>query len=193
MKIITFERFLLVPKPEFDPYSQRLARDVRNSLGHWFVHGLMSQQPDPAGDALSRLNVAALPESHQDWVRRKVRLYRQLAQHIPVGTATSPLELGLELWREGLFFEAHEAFEEAWQSADGDRSLAFKALVQAVGSCIHARRGADGPAKSLAAKAARGLKQYGRSLPEIPWLPQLIAEMQNHGPVEIGAYPWGSN
>ena len=177
---------------EFDPYSQRLARDVRNTLGHWFVHGLMDGAPDPAGLALARLDIKDLPQSHRQWVAEQMDMYRGFAVKHPDAAQASPLELGLELWRWGLFFEAHEALEEAWQSSEGDRRLAFKALVQAVGSCIHARRGAAGPAASLAAKAAEGLEQYGHSLPELAWLPQLVQELKTNGPVEIGRFAWGA-
>ncbi len=178
---------------EFDPYSQRLARDIRNTMGHWFVHGLMDGDPDPAGLALARLEMKSLPQSHRQWVEGQMDIYRRFAENNPAAAQASPLDLGLDLWRWGLFFEAHEALERAWQSAEGDRRLAFKALVQAVGSCIHARRGAFGPAASLAAKAADGLARYGHSLPEVAWLPRLARELENNGPIDIGNFAWSTS
>lgn len=176
---------------DFDPYSQRLARDVRNTLGHSFVHGLMHDTPDPAHYALDQLKPNDLPQAHQRWIDSKVEQYRRFVRDF--GSAKSnvpPLILGLDLWRAGLFFEAHEAIEEAWQSATGDRRLALKALVQAIGACIHARRGAAGPAASLAAKAAANLEQYGHSLAEVPWLTQLVARLRQPEPLEICNKPW---
>lgn len=40
------------------------------------------------------------------------------------------LEQGERLFNAGRYFEAHEAFEEAWRSAAGEKKLACQALAQ---------------------------------------------------------------
>ncbi|MHB8510023.1 MAG: DUF309 domain-containing protein [Candidatus Dormibacteria bacterium] len=51
------------------------------------------------------------------------------------------LERGVELFNEGAFWEAHEAWEEAWMPfRHEDGSNFFKGLIQVAAGCFHYRR-----------------------------------------------------
>lgn len=52
------------------------------------------------------------------------------------------LERGVELFNAGLYWEAHEAWEEAWMpDRHGlDRGF-YKGLIQVAAGCLHYRRG----------------------------------------------------
>lgn len=162
---------------EFDPYATRLARDIRNTLANDFVHGLLAGQRDAAAEAARRLLAADPPPSHAAWIAQRLELYRRAEGQLAGAAHLPSLELGLALWRRGLFFEAHEALEQAWQTSSGPRRRALKALVQAVGSCVHAQRGATAVAASLARKAGQGLLDHGQALDELPWLAELAARL----------------
>ena len=51
------------------------------------------------------------------------------------------LEEGLASARAGRYFEAHEAFEDAWRAATGPRKALLRALVHACVALEHRRRG----------------------------------------------------
>jgi len=67
---------------------------------------------------------------------------------------------GLALARAGAFFEAHEAFEEAWRAcADGERDF-FQGLVHVVVSAYQRERGRPVAAERQRMKAIRRLAPY---------------------------------
>jgi uncharacterized protein len=51
------------------------------------------------------------------------------------------LERGLELMREGAYFEAHEALEDAWRAADPHEKDFFQGLVHVTVAWYQAGRG----------------------------------------------------
>jgi predicted metal-dependent hydrolase len=75
-------------------------------------------------------------------------------------TVSAEYKRGLELTRQGAFFEAHEAFENAWRAAaPGDRDF-FQGLVHAVVSAYQAGRGRTIGAERQRLKALRRLGPY---------------------------------
>jgi len=67
---------------------------------------------------------------------------------------------GLELARAGAFFEAHEAFEEAWRACtDAERDF-FQGLVHVVVSAYQRERGRPVAAERQRVKAIRRLTPY---------------------------------
>lgn len=48
---------------------------------------------------------------------------------------------GLDLFNEGEWFEAHEAWEDAWRLASGERKRFYQGLIQAAVTLEHLRRG----------------------------------------------------
>jgi predicted metal-dependent hydrolase len=70
------------------------------------------------------------------------------------------LERGLELMREGAYFEAHEALEDAWRAADRAEKDFFQGLVHVTVAWYQAGRGNRvGCARQLA-KAERRLAPF---------------------------------
>lgn len=63
------------------------------------------------------------------------------------------LTLGIEHFDRGAYFEAHEAWEEAWRRASGEDAAFFRGLVQAAAACLHASRGNRHGAMTLLRKA----------------------------------------
>jgi predicted metal-dependent hydrolase len=75
-------------------------------------------------------------------------------------TVETAYQHGLELARNGRFFEAHEAFETAWRAcAPGERDF-FQGLVHVVVSAYQGGRGRVVAQERQRAKALRRLAAY---------------------------------
>jgi predicted metal-dependent hydrolase len=78
-------------------------------------------------------------------------------------TVAASYKRGLELGRSGAFFEAHEAFEEAWRAcADEERDF-FQGLVHVVVSAYQRERGRAVAEERQRVKALRRLERYAPS------------------------------
>jgi hypothetical protein len=77
-----------------------------------------------------------------------------------VSTVDGSYQHGLELARDGRFFDAHEAFETAWRAcADPDRDF-FQGLVHVVVSAYQRGRNRPVAAERQRLKALRRLAAY---------------------------------
>ena len=75
-------------------------------------------------------------------------------------TVAGRYESGLQLARAGRYFEAHEAFEDAWRACpDAERDF-FQGLVHVVVSSYQAGRGRPVAAERQRAKALHRLASY---------------------------------
>ena len=75
-------------------------------------------------------------------------------------TVTGGYQLGLELARDGRFFEAHEAFEAAWRACEPDERDFFQGLVHVVVSSYQSGRGRPVAAERQRAKALTRLAPF---------------------------------
>jgi predicted metal-dependent hydrolase len=75
-------------------------------------------------------------------------------------TVAEHYQRGLELAREGSWFEAHEAFEIAWRAAEPAERDFFQGLVHVVVCAYQAGRGRPVAEASQRAKALRRLAPY---------------------------------
>lgn len=67
------------------------------------------------------------------------------------------LARGAAHFDRGEYFEAHEAWEEAWRDASGLAVPFFRGLVQAAAACLHASRRNRHGAETLLRKARQHL------------------------------------
>jgi uncharacterized protein len=75
-------------------------------------------------------------------------------------TVTASYKRGLALARAGAFFEAHEAFEEAWRVCGQAERDFFQGLVHVVVSAYQASRGRPVARERQRVKALRRLAPY---------------------------------
>ena len=68
---------------------------------------------------------------------------------------------GLEEFRAGRFFDAHEEWEKLWLEAAGDEKLFLQALIQVAAACYHLTRGNAAPGTRLLSLAERKLANFG--------------------------------
>jgi len=66
------------------------------------------------------------------------------------GAAAHPLwGKGLEEFRAGRFFEAHEEWERLWKAASGEDRRFLQGLIQLAAALVHLERGRTAPAMRL--------------------------------------------
>jgi predicted metal-dependent hydrolase len=75
-------------------------------------------------------------------------------------TVDASYKRGLELGRAGAWFEAHEAFEDAWRSSAGEERDFFQGLVHVVVSAYQRERGKPVAAESQRQKGLRRLTSF---------------------------------
>src|SRR5947208_8451445 len=75
-------------------------------------------------------------------------------------TVTAAYKRGLALGRAGAYFEAHEAFEEAWRACAAEDRDFYQGLVHVVVSAYQQRRGRPVAEERQRVKALRRLARY---------------------------------
>lgn len=77
------------------------------------------------------------------------------------------LERGRLLFNAGQYFEAHEAWEQAWLVEAGDMRLLLQGLIQIAGGCHKARQGQAAGCARLIGAGLEKLERAGTLAPEI--------------------------
>jgi len=85
---------------------------------------------------------------------------RPLTEEHDVDTVEEALEVGIALWNEQRFFEAHECLESVWHaSPEADQDL-WQGVIQVAVAAVHVQRGNPVGAAKLAQRAADRLASY---------------------------------
>ena len=163
----------------FDPYRDRLARDIRNGLSSALVQEITGE----AAGSLSRQAEVWLAKApgplYQTYVQSRMGLYGRALDEIRAHQMVDTRYQAICLWNLGLFFEMHELLETIWlQSRNPERS-ALKGLIQAAGVYVHVQRGKEIAAQGLANRAVRHLLQGRRCLAFIANLDEIIEALSS--------------
>ncbi len=162
----------------FDPFADRLARDIRNSLSTAMVASLQRGNRGDFRDCCRRWLRRDPPLPHRRYIEQRSLAFEALFADVRTARTTDPLLLAVRLWNAGLFFEVHEVVEKCWQNASGKRRTALKGLVQAAGSYVHREAGHVRAAQRLAEKAAAHLGASHEALGEIANIKELVSCLQ---------------
>lgn len=150
--------------PGFDPFTDRLARDIRNSLSTALVAGLES------GGIAGVMETAAdwlgqdLAPQYQAYIVHCKKCYQAVIETIKAQKVNDPYGQAIILWNRSLFFELHELLETVWQKAPEPLHTALKGLIQAAGAYVHRQRNHCTGAEALAQKARRNLRSAATAL-----------------------------
>lgn len=102
----------------------------------------------------------ANPEDVAGELERRGFLLREGAARFRGGA--SPLfAKGLEEFRAGRYFEAHEEWELLWKESTGDDKVFLQGLIQLAAALVHVGRGNPAPGKRLLALAKAKLDRFG--------------------------------
>jgi len=140
----------------FDPFRDRLSRDIRNQLSESLLVCLRERRLAPAQATADRFLAAAPGPEQAAYISTRLARYARFLELAETGP-TDVLWQGLALWDLGLHFEVHEILEHAWLRAHGEEKALLQAMIRAAGVYIKGEYGfADGVGK-LAAKALPAL------------------------------------
>ncbi len=168
---------------KFDPYSDRLARDIRNSLSSALVQEITWDAAGSLSTAADVWLAKAPAPIYQSYIKDRLVLYRRALDQIRDGQIEDTRQQAICLWNLDLFFEMHELLETIWhQSRDPERS-ALKGWIQAAGVYVHFQRGKQDAARGLAKRAVKHLQNGYSCLGFITNLDELIAAITD--PAEV--------
>lgn len=136
----------------FDPFQDRLSRDIRNQLSESIIPCLRTMDLAPARQVAERF-LALQPGPEQvAYIEQRLIGYAHFLERVSAGPE-DVLWQGLVLWDLGLHFEVHEILEYAWHRCQGEEKLLLQAMIRAAGVYIKADYGYAEAAAKLAAKA----------------------------------------
>lgn len=145
------------PIERFDPFNDRLCRNVRNALSEAFKSAVEEKDLHPVGCVAQLFFDQTLPACVSDYIHQRVATYEAVLAELDAKAITDPLDIALVIWHRRLFFETHEFLEPYWLVASGDEKRLLQALIRAAGMYVHLEQGNLAAAKRIAAKAIDGL------------------------------------
>lgn len=140
----------------FEPFQDRRSRDIRNSLSSSLAQAIAEGNPVIVEHMAASLLVDDPDYPYNDYIDNRLARYRQALPCIAEGS-TDPLQQGLILWDQQLFFEMHEVLEHAWYHAQGKRKLLLQAMIRAAGVYVKLEFGYSRQAAKMAEKALKVL------------------------------------
>ena len=164
---------------KFDPFNNRLARDIRNGLSKSFLGALAERDVSLYKRRAAEYLKQDLEQVYQMYVETRLGKYDEVFVAIEQGRIDDKLRQAEILWEQGLFFEMHELLENIWNSAEGNERKALQGLIRAAGMKIHAENGNTGAAVAMGRKAQTDLQLYGRALNSFNRLESILAEVTN--------------
>jgi hypothetical protein len=148
----------LQPGSAFDPFRDRLSRDIRNDLSAAFARSLAGGGPEGVEAACAGLLRRDLGTSYRKYVEDRRERFRQAVTAIRE-CPDDPIRHGLILWDLRLFFEMHEVLEHAWMHAEGGRKRLLQSLIRAAGVYEKLAYGYAAEARKMALKACAVLEK----------------------------------
>ena len=170
-------------KPEtaekFNPFADRTARDIRNTLSEALAAALATGDPAEYLAAARRWRSKNLSPHHIRYIDIRLQRYDLVFNTIRADRIDDPLHQAVVIWNQGLFFEVHDHLEAIWQRASGDERQALKGLIKAAGVYVHLEQHRLTAARSLAMKAYDLLRQYPHCLAFIANYETLLGKLKN--------------
>jgi hypothetical protein len=163
----------------FDPFNNRLARDIRNTLSEAFVDALTALDKSDYQNIAQKWLAGNLDDVYAAYIQDRLERYAQVFERINADGIHDAKIRMLVIWNHGLFFEVHDHLERLWQQTSGDERQALKGLIQAAGVYIHLEFHHRQAAARLAIKASDRIQKYADRLTFIDDLNLLSDKLQN--------------
>lgn len=165
----------------FDPFEDRLSRDIRNVLSKAFMESLNKKSMVPVEAAAERFLKMGIADFYHAYIKDRLQKYNASFAAI-VDKGEDVIRNSLVMWDQELFFEVHELLEEAWHEATGPRKEILQGLIRAAGVYVHLSRGNIKGAEKMAFKAIDALKTYRNDVPEYVDLDKIFASLDRLDP-----------
>jgi hypothetical protein len=166
----------------FDPFRDRLSRDIRNDLSRCFGQSLAAGSLSPVEELSAFLLKRDLQRCYREYVESRLELYRRAFDRVRK-SGQDPIRTGLILWDLRLFFEMHEVLEQAWHHSEGGLKMLLQSLIRAAGVYIKLEHGYHRQAAKLAEKACAVLEKHSDALRDYFAPEALIAALRSLNPV----------
>ncbi|MGA7877108.1 MAG: DUF309 domain-containing protein [Desulfoferrobacter sp.] len=150
---------------EFDPFANRLARDIRNELSSAFVRALQEADTAPFEDVSAAYMKLDLAPPYRNYIEKRTEKYQEVFSEIQKNRIEDPFAQAMALWDKGLLFEVHERLEVFWKEESAEVQQAIKGIIKAVAAHVHMQYGHTDAALRLAQKANASLRSHGKALP----------------------------
>ena len=164
---------------DFDPFNDRLSRDIRNTLSEAFVDALARRQPFEYQAAAKKWLTEKLAAGYVNYIKDRLHRYDIVLEKIIVFRLNDARLQSLVLWNYGLFFEFHDHLERIWQKTTGDEHQAIKGLIKAAGVYIHMEHNHEKAVESLSTKSFNLMRRYSHCLTFITNLDILTERIKN--------------
>lgn len=170
-----------------------LAVDRERGRRHEIAAAILAAFPSDAGFDELRRRVAAASRVDPSVRRLRAGLAAATAYRVSDDGEATPLLIALRatacLWREGLFFEAHERLEGEWRVLEGRRRSALQGVIQLAVALHHLAHGNARGAAALVAKGRGHLQRDGATLAEVDAPAVLAAFERWKRAFRVGRWP----
>jgi hypothetical protein len=170
------------PGGKFDPFNNRLSRDIRNTLSESFMRALSRMEPSTYRDVADIWRAKNPADIYLEYIQDRLQRYDRVIEQIKADHLDKPLLQSLVIWNKGLFFEFHDHLEGIWMQASGDERQALKGLIKAAGVYVHHEFNHQPAVKSLAAKSYELIRRYSHHLSFIKNLDVLAQKLKTLDP-----------
>ena len=148
----------------FDPFNNRLARDIRNTLSKSFLQALEQGNVTFFQRSIARYLQQELEPVFVSYISSRRKKYEEVFALIITEKEEDILQKAAIFWEYKLYFEMHELLEPFWKKAKGAERKALQGLIRAAGMKIHAENNNRKAAVSMGTKALAALDEYGAVL-----------------------------
>jgi hypothetical protein len=145
--------------PVFEPFQDRLSRDIRNELSAALPLALARNDLAPVQAVAEAYLQQNLATPYVAYIEARLVGYAKALAIISRTAAEDALAKALVFWDLGLFFEVHEILELAWRGAHGAEKEILQALIRAAGFYIKGEYGYFAAGTKMAGRAVTALEK----------------------------------
>jgi predicted metal-dependent hydrolase len=172
----------MMDSERFDPFNNRLCRNVLNALSENFKQVLEQKKMQPVRRVADFFLSDPLPPCVRKYIDERLAAYEQVLANVHNHQLGHPLEIAVAIWDQRLFFETHEYLEQHWMTADGEEKKLLQAIIRAAGAYVHLEQGNLTGARRIAAKAVAVLEVHQDRLTPYADIRLLLAKLRSLDP-----------
>jgi len=171
-------------KSDFDPFRNRLCRDVRNQLSSSLLETIHTKNITPSRRVADSFLARGVDSCIQQYINHRLARYKTVIdQMLSAEIASDEIYLvALLLWDQRLFFEVHEWLEQKWLLSVGSEKKILQALIRAAGTYLLLEYDRIKGARKTAEKAVEGLRLYRENIPSFFHVSVLINKLKSLDP-----------
>ena len=169
----------------FDPFNNRLCRDIRNELSISFINYINQRDMASVVEVKEKYKLQEMAPFTVDYMDDRLIRYQRVVSDIE--SHGIPIEdtyrIACRIWNQALFFEFHEWLEQSWHRTAGFEKQVLQALIRSAGVYLLLEYNRNNGAKKMAVKAAASLRKLRMFVPESFDVLRLIDKLSVLDPV----------